>query len=207
MTTATDLLSIEDALDAVRLRQSNTVHVSRLEGYVTAISNAVDELVGPVVARTVTGERQPGGCSAVWLRRTPVLSVSSVKVWSAGVSTTLTAESLASAGDYLAELDPDDPTRLSGVLLRRSSWSSILWECGTVEVTYSAGRYANTAAVVGSRFHTAAALALKNVWQGEVDSTAVLNEYDQPVSAFPALILPRVVRDLLADQIQYRGLA
>ena len=207
MTTATDLLSIEDALDAVRLSQSNTVHVDRLEGYVTAISNAVDELVGPVVARTVTGERQPGGCSAVWLRRTPVLSVSTVKVWSGGVSTTLTAETLSAAGDYLAEQDPDDPTRLSGVLLRRSSWSSMLWECGTVEVTYSAGRYANTAAVAGTRFHTAAVQALKNMWQGDVDSTAVLNEYDQPVSAFPASALPRGVRDLLADQIQYRGLA
>ena len=206
MTTATDLLSIEDALDAVRLSQSNTVHVSRLEGYVTAISNAVDELVGPVVARTVTGERHPGGCSAVWLRRTPVLSVSSVKVWSGGVSTTLTAESLSSAGGYLAELDPDDPTRLSGVLLRRSSWSSILWECGTVEVTYGAGRYANTAAVVGTRFHTAAVLALKNMWQGMVDSVAVVNEYEGPSTAFPSVVLPKASRDLLWDQIQYRGL-
>ena len=54
-----------------------------------------------------------------------MLSVSTVKVWSGGVSTTLTAETLSAAGDYLAEQDPDDPTRLSGVLLRRSSWSSM----------------------------------------------------------------------------------
>ena len=36
---------------------------------------------------------------------------------------------------------------------------------------------------------------------------SALAEYEQPVAAFPSVILPRSVRDLLADQIQYRGLA
>jgi len=204
---ATDLLSLEDALAAVRLSASHTVHVARLQGYVSAVSAAVDELVGPVVVRTVTGEQHPGGCGYVRLRRTPISSVTTVKVWDAGISTTLTGETLSVAGGYLAEQDGDDPTLLSGTLRRRSSWTSILWEYGTVEVTYVAGRYASTAAVAGTRFHTAAVLALQNMWQGVADSVAVINEFEQPVSAFPAVVLPRAVRDLLWSDIQYRGLA
>ena len=173
----------------------------------TAVSLAIDELVGPVVRRTVTGEQHPGGCDRVRLRRTPISSVTTVKVWDAGISTTLTGETLSVAGGYLAEQDGDDPTLLSGTLRRRSSWSSIPWEHGTVEVTYGAGRYATTAAVRGSRFHTAAVLTLKSVWQGEADTVAVVNEYEQPVSAFPRVVIPQAAKDLLADQIQYRGLA
>ena len=191
----------------MRLSASNTIHAARLEGYVTAVSLAIDELVGPVVRRTVTGEQHPGGCGHVRLRRTPISSVTTVKVWDAGISTTLTGETLSVAGGYLAEQDGDDPTLLSGALLRRSSWSSILWEYGTVEVTYVAGRYATTSAVRGSRFHTAAVLTLKSMWQGETDTVAVVGEYEQPISAFPRVVIPQAAKDLLADQIQYRGLA
>ena len=207
MSAATDLLSLADAQAAVRLSASNTIHAARLEGYVTAVSLAIDELVGPVVRRTVTGEQHPGGCGHVRLRRTPISSVTAVKVWDAGISTTLTGETLSVAGGYLAEQDGDDPTLLSGTLRRRSSWSSIPWEHGTVEVTYVAGRYATTSAVRGSRFHTAAVLTLKSVWQGEADTVAVVNEYEQPISAFPRVVIPQAAKDLLADQIQYRGLA
>lgn len=203
---ATDLLSLDDALAAVRLSRSHTTHVPRLEGLVSAVSAAVDELVGPVVVRTVTGEQHPGGVTAVRLRRTPVSSVTTVKTWVLGAATTLTAESLSASGGYLAEPHVDYPSLLSGVLLRRSLWSSIVWEAGTVEVTYQAGRYTSTAAVVGTRFHTAAVLGLQNLWQGVADSVAVVNEFEQPVSAFPAVILPRAVRDLLWSDIQYRGL-
>lgn len=204
---ATDLLSLDDAIAAVRLSRSHTTHVARLEGLVSAVSAAVDELVGPVVVRTVTGEQHPGGCTAVRLRRTPVSSVTTVKTWVRGAATTLTAESLSASGGYLAEPHADYPSLLSGVLLRRSLWSSIVWEAGTVEVTYEAGRYDDTAAVVGTRFHTAAVLALQNLWQGVADSVAVVNEFEQPVSAFPAVILPRAVRDVLWSDTQYRGLA
>lgn len=206
MSAATDLLSLADAQAAVRLSASNTIHAARLEGYVTAVSLAIDELVGPVVRRTVTGEQHPGGCGHVRLRRTPISSVTTVKVWDAGISTTLTGETLSVKGGYLAEQDGDDPTLLSGVLLRRSSWSSIPWEYGTVEVTYVAGRYATTSAVRGSRFHTAAVLTLKSMWQGETDTVAVVNEYEQPVSAFPRVVIPQAAKDLLWDQVQYRGI-
>ena len=203
---ATDLLSLDDAKSAVRVGASHTLHADRLEAYVSAVSNAIDELVGPVVQRTITGERHEGGTSEIRLRRSPVSSITTVKVWQRGTSTTLTAESLSAAGGYLAEPDEDDPTLLCGELYRRSDWWSIPWECGTVEVTYVAGRYANTAAVAGTRFHTAAVLALQNLWQGMADSVAVVNEYEGPTTAFPSVVLPKASRDLLWDQIQYRGL-
>ena len=72
---------------------------------------------------------------------------------------------------------------------------------------YVAGRYATTSAVRGSRFHTAAVLTLKSVWQGEADTVAVVGEYEQPISAFPRVVIPQAAKDLLSDQIQYRGLA
>lgn len=206
MTAVTDLLSLADAQAAVRLSASNTIHAARLEGYVTAVSLAIDELVGPVVRRTITGERHEGGQCEIHLRRAPVYSVTTVKLWQQGVSTTLTAETLSAAGGYLAEPHPDDPTLLSGELERRSLWAPFMWECGTVEVTYVAGRFADTAAVRGSRFHTAAVLTLKSMWQGETDTVAVVGEYEQPISAFPRVAVPQAARDLLWDQVQYRGI-
>ena len=87
---ATDLLSLDDAKSAVGLALA-TLHADRLEAYVSAVSNAIDELVGPVVQRTITGERHEGGTSEIRLRRSPVSSITTVKVWQRGVSTTLTA--------------------------------------------------------------------------------------------------------------------
>lgn len=210
MTQATDVLTPEDAKSIVRRAPSEVVHTARLEAYVSAISQKLDELVGPIVRRTVTGEEIDGtGQCHLRVRRWPVHSFTTVLSYQQGVSTTLTAETVSVAGDYRAEKWADDPTLLSGRLLRRSSWSSQYWAYGnTFVVTYQAGRYATTAAVAGSRYWEAAALMLKSLWRAE-ETTAQLSDDDffEPVSTVPGFLVPRAVKEMLADQIQYAGVA
>lgn len=208
MTQPTDLLTIPDALKVVRRSASNTEHAARVEAYVSAISLRLDELVGPIVQRTITGEQHQGGCRTVRLRRRPVASISAVATWTAGASTAVTAESLNTEGGYLAEPWAEDPTFLSGVLTKRSGWSNSWWDTGsTVVVTYVAGRFEDTEAVKGSRFWQAAALTLKSLWRAEEATTVVVDEYDLPATAIPGFLIPTAARDLLADQIQFTGVA
>jgi hypothetical protein len=205
---ATDLLTLEDAISVVRRAASHTQHVGRLEAYVSAISQKIDELVGPVVQRTVTGE-QVDGCGGPWvhLRRRPVVSITSVTSYERGTPTVLTAETLVAAGGYVAEKWEDDPTLLSGRLWRRSNWLYDRWTPGsTVVVTYVAGRYATTAAVAGTRFWQAAALTLKSVWRAEESTTQVVDEYELAATAIPGFLIPNAARDLLADQLQHPNL-
>jgi hypothetical protein len=203
---STDLLTIEDALMIVRRSPSNTIHQPRLEQYVSAVSQRLDELVGPIVQRTITGEQIEVGCGSVRLRRWPVTSITSVTVWSQGVSEVLTAETLAASGGYRAERWADDQALLSGRLSRRSNWSDSPWSHGsTVVVTYVAGRYATTAAVKGTRYWQAAALTLKSVWRAEESTTQVIDEYELSATAIPGFMVPNTVKELLADQIQYTG--
>lgn len=210
MAQLTDILTLTDARSIIRKAPSNTQHVARLEALVSAISQRIDELVGPVVRRDVTGE-QLEVCragDAVRLRRRPVASVSTVKVWSSGVATTLTAETLMTAGGYLAEKDPDDPTLLSGRLLPRSNWGGSYWAGSTMEVTYTAGRFADTAAAAGSRYWHAAATTLKSMWRSE-ELTVQLddNDFYEPGAALPGFLIPNAAREFIADQIQYAGIA
>jgi hypothetical protein len=177
-----------------------------LEAYVSAISQKIDELVGPVVRRTVTGEQVNVGCGTwVHLRRRPVYSISSVTSYERGTATVLMAESLVAAGGYLAEVSDDDPTLLSGRLQRRTSFYGDRWSTygSRVVVTYVAGRYATTAAVAGSRYWQAAALTLKSVWRAEEATVTVEDDFYEPAGSVPGFLIPKAAVELLADQVQH----
>lgn len=205
----TDVMSLDDARSIVRMNPSDTYHHGRLAGYVTAISHRFDEVFGPVVKRTITGERVDGGCDVVLLRRRPVAEITSVTTYSAGVATVLTAESLVAVGDYYAEPDRDDPTLLSGRLFARSGWMDSWWPAGrqNVVVDYVAGRFENTAAVKDTVWYQAAALTLKSLWRGEEDTIAVVNDYEQPQTAIPTFAIPNVAVELLAGERRMWGIA
>lgn len=168
---------------------------------VTALSIKLDELVGPIIQRTAT-ERHDGGHQWIRLRHRPLSAITSVTEYSSGVATVLTAEDLATAGDYQAERDNEG--LLTGYLFRRSGFGDTLWAAGrqNIAVVATAGRYADTAAAAGSRFAEAARLTLKALWRAEMNGTQNLDEFDVPTASFPTSMIPQVARDLLVDQMQ-----
>lgn len=170
----------------------------------TAIARRLDRLCGAVVQRTVTGERHNGGSCEIWLRQGPASAFTSVVEWQGTNSTTLTAETLGTlpADAYLAEQHPTVPTLYSGRIWRRSNgwdWPFYVGH-GNVVVTYSAGRYATTAAV-DDRFKEAAAIMLRNFWRSIAPSAIQDGEFDIPISSFPRFAIPNAVRQLLRDEI------
>ena len=219
MAVASDVISYDRARQALSIGAVDESKRMLLEAAVTAVSQKLDDVCGPIVQRTltevidvprwehVTDLRISGG---------PVSSITSVKSYENGVESTLTAETLTVAGDYLAELQhrvrPDGTSQmLSGQLRRRSSFSDWWWTCGTrVQVVYVAGRYANTAAAAGSRFEQAAMVTLRSLWrtyQSQV-ATQLDGDYAAPFQAFPSFAVPAAALEMVAaDRVHVAGLA
>jgi len=119
-----------------------------IEGYVTAVSLRLDDLCGPIVQRAVTEvHADAGGCSTIVLREVPA-------------STTLTSiTDLRYYGQTPVAVDP-----LSLYVAPTGVISSRLGFYGPVTVTYTAGRFATTAAV-SPLFKTAARVFLQHLWR------------------------------------------
>lgn len=66
---------------------------AELVGFIAAAQDMVEGIVGPIVGRTIVGERHYDATGTVWLRVRPVLSVSAVSQYNRGILTrTLTTE-------------------------------------------------------------------------------------------------------------------
>lgn len=178
-----DILTDDEARDAVHLSQATPQLETKLALFVTGISRRIDELCGPVVQRTVV-ERHSGSHGHVVLRVTPVASITTVVEWdAAGTSTTLTAETDASkpADGYLLDSDYSHFARL----LRRSGGSGATFAYGdnNVVVTYTAGRYEDSDSV-DPMFKLAAMEILASQWQQAASSWSrspdLGDEFGQP---------------------------
>lgn len=199
---ATDVLTLGEAKLALGIAGSDESDDTDIEVYVTAVSDRLDVLVGPVVERTVSNELHDGGRVAVHLKYWPVASVTSASEFTNTTEQALAAEtnSTKTANDYL--LDGE-----RGVLRRRASNRDWRFPTGrrNVKVTYVAGRYDDTASVA-SRYKQAASLMLKHLWAREEGlGSAEFGPVLQPgVTAFgtPTFVVPRAVKELLADQLQ-----
>lgn len=205
MADALDILSLSEAQEAIHTSSTP----AGLEQMTTGISRVIDAACGPVVQRTVTAELHDGGCESVHLRRWPVASVTTVReIQSPGNIATVTAVAWGAAtSGYRALAWERDPALKSGRLVRTLSGLEADWPAGvqTVEVTYSAGRYANTAAV-DERFKEGAAAVLRRLWKRESGTwavaPAVFEQLDnEPTQGFYRAVRP-IVEELLADQVQ-----
>jgi hypothetical protein len=211
-----DVIAYDRARQALRIGVADASRRDELERAITAVSQHLDEMCGPIVQRTITEVIDTTGCEhRVSLSAGPVSSITSVTFYDDGVSEVLTAESLATAGGYLAELQqrirPDGTSQLlSGVLRKRGTFADETWDKGRVQVVYVAGRYANTAAVQGSRFELAALTTLE-AWAPLITGQRVAateGEYALPFNAYPRDSIPAAALNLVAaDRVHIVGIA
>jgi hypothetical protein len=202
MAAATDVLSLDDAKKVLSEGRFDTTREDIIARGVTGLSTALDEMFGPIVQRTITDELHDGGRLFVRLRHAPVSSITTLTEASGTTQTVLTAESFATAGDYLAQVDDDG--LLDGRILRRSAF----WHCNfaagrqNIKCTYVAGRFANTAAVE-SRYGEALAISLISWFRAYTDSVQVVSdEFQVPYRNFPTFAIPMAAKQLLADQLR-----
>lgn len=193
MSDTLDILTLEEAKRILAIGGLDSTRDEVLTMVITAASRRLDEGVGPVVRRSVTSETAKVYGSHIELSMGPVSAVSSV-----------TEDGTAlSASDWYAEPYRPDPTLLSGVIVRRTGDYPAGWQCGLgfVKVGYLAGRYASTTQVAAKYKH-ACGLILKNLWRSYESNVSGVDEYDVPHESFPGFAVPRVVKELLAEEWQ-----
>lgn len=167
-----DIVTLGEAKEAIK-GFSGTAYDAELQRWVTAVSERVDELYGPVVARPTT--ERLNGRSAILQLRYPVLSVTSVTEYAGTTGTTLVAENFpggVTANDYYL-----DTSRWR--LTRRSSGADSTFGAPVV-VVYEAGRYADTASV-GQRWKTAVLDVLRRRWARESPAWARSSQFPDAV--------------------------
>lgn len=200
-----DVLTLAEAKAAVQIATTDTSQDTALAGYVAAVSQRLDRLVGPVVQRNVTDERLDGGHPTVWVRYWPVSSFTTVTEHRSGVATVLTVETATVLPDaaYLAPASAQQPGLRSGQLIRRAGGRTRQFAPGAenIVVSYLAGRFANTS-TVDELFKAAARIMLQNLWRAEQQSVSRDGDYDVPAQSFPAFAVPKAALEVLSDHLQ-----
>lgn len=194
-----DVITLAEGRAAINMHASDTSQDTEIAAYITAVSQRLDQVVGPVVVRTVTAETHDGIGSTIQLHHYPVSTITTVTEYVGATGTVLTAETVGAAttaNDYALDAR-------YGILTRRSGAADTYFSLGRsrVVVTYVAGRFATTAAV-SPLFKTAATVMLAHIWRREQSS--------DPMTAYQrshGIAIPRVVRDLLGDEWRLPAMA
>lgn len=212
MADALDVISLAEAKLALNMSADNADHEAELASFVTAVSRRFDELIGPVVTRSVT-EYHDGGYGVVYPRQTPVSSITSVTEWDGTTSTTLTADAFgvaANADGYL--LEQSGSYAHDAKLVRLSSGSLTSFTSGrrSVQLIYVAGRAANTAAV-DARIKQTAAMVLQRLWKPHAGAWAqspdFLENFDANDGAGSFKPFDRIIEGMLADELKPPAIA
>lgn len=204
---ATDLITLTEAkqeIGAVGVEVDDLL----LAWYVSAISEMIDAKCGPVVRRTYTAEvYDTPGTETLRLRHYPVASITSITEYTVeGVATVLTADTPAAKhtnGYWFSSA----PKWAREVQRRSSGYAYTFPPYGQVEVTYVAGRVANTAAVPYI-FRHAARLCLSTHWSIQQGSGSLT--FGAPDGGFGTpipIVMPRAVEGMLAAEMLPPGVA
>lgn len=189
----TDLLTTDEATEAISMVGSGAQHAAQIALWVSAISERVDARCGPVVIREIEDETIFPQGGLLFPLYQPVVAISEITEYVSGVAGVLTAESVSASGDYLMR---------SGLIERRSGFSPILWR-GPAVVTYTAGRFEDTESV-GAKWKTAAGAALRRLWAREAPMWArgggfLAGEETGGIGFFR--VIDPVVDEWLADEL------
>jgi hypothetical protein len=196
-----DILSLDEAKQALSQDSLYSENDTLLSGYISSVSRRLDQVCGPIVQRTVTGELYDGRGHTIWLRQRPLASVTQVIEYDKAVAETLTEDtnSVSPADGFRVDLKSGTITRMiSGVPYKFVSGIQ------NIRVTYIAGRYTDTANV-DPLFKIAAQAFLAHVWKTNQGMGTQTFSYD---GATPTVTyaLPNRVKDLLGDEIQTPGI-
>lgn len=171
------LLSLADA--KAQLNMSKTVSDEELRLFLEAVTDTIEQIVGPVVRRTTSETRTVCG-RALALDSVPVISLTSV--------TAVTSDSPAVA---VADLAVDKDTGI----VRRSDGGWL--GSGVYDITYTVGR-----AEVPASIALAARLLTQHMWATQRGATAVSglggDEASPPSPGYGLDVVPNRVRTLLA---------
>lgn len=172
-----------------------------LAAYVTSVSRLLDRACGPIVQRTITGERHSGGAPFILLDQYPVASVTTVTEYASTAGTALVEEELGTAPANGFVLDGSKLIRRSG---KRDGW----WAAGrsNIVVTYVAGRYADTLSV-DERFRRAALITLANLWRREQGMGTVMFGADGAPILGATYALPNAAKAFIQDDLRPSGWA
>lgn len=192
-----DILTLDEAYRAIN-NTSASGHDEQLAQWITGVSRRIDDICGPVVQRTITGELHNGGGPRIFLDHSPAASVTSITEYVSTTGTSLTVETNASkpSDSFLLET-------VGGVswVWRRASGTGARFASGlrNVEVTYVAGRYTDTASV-DAKFKAAVAGILRRLWQRDAGAWARGSDpFDQSTPAFFDAF-KQSVHEYLADE-------
>jgi hypothetical protein len=168
------ILSLADAKK--HLNKTTTTDDDEIRGWVESITTGIEGLCGPVIVRTVTERHEGRRVPVICLRKTPILSVTSVVAILTG-GTTYT----------VADLDVDTET---GLVQRKDGGTFT----GPLRVTYSAGRR-----IVPANISSAARIILQHLWrtqQGASRPSRGTQDYDvsEPIPGFGYAIPNRALQ-------------
>lgn len=199
-----DWVTLDEGKRALDVKSTITTSDDVISMAISALSQRLDNGVGPAVVRTVSDEVYNGGWRSIELRRGPVASISSVIEYQNGAAVTLTSVTpgVGVLNSFYAEpyLAQPELGLLSGMLYRRDNFGGSPFWCGAgnVVVTYTAGRYTSTSSVE-PRFKEAAKVSLKNWYRMYQQGIRSVGEMDVPAENFPRFAIPNAARMMLHD--------
>jgi hypothetical protein len=175
------LISLYEAKDLLRLRGNSTSDDDRLQDFIEAASAVAEFYAGSLVPQTYT-EVHDGGDAAIYLRHTPVQSVTSLTEYIGSITYTLTNQPLGHSVDAWG-YTLDDPQ--SGRVVRRSA-SGMVWRfvpgVGNVNVTYTAG-----VATVPNAVLTAVEFIVQHLWTTQRGAMPMNPGADDSTSMVPGV--------------------
>lgn len=128
------IFGLADAKDSLRSVSGSIVNDDKLRDYIGAVTAVIEALYGIVIQRTITEQRR-GGTDTISLSYRPVVSITTVTEYIAGVSYPLTqASTPALSSTYGFTFDPQ-----KGSITRRNSSGLRLVFMDEVWITYVAG--------------------------------------------------------------------
>lgn len=193
----TDLLSADEAREYLGRGIADATKQPVLAHAITMASGVLEQRIGPVLYGTITAEAHDGSGNVLYTKYRPVVQVTQIVEYDGITAGTLTAESNTAKPDssYFVDLT-------AGRIIRRNAGADAIWAAGrgNVLIDYVAGHASGT--IVPERYKFATGMILKANWRAFENAVTTLGEYDVPQASFPSFSVPKMVREMLADEWQ-----
>jgi hypothetical protein len=205
MSGLTQIVSLAEAEAELNMTATPADGGTKLQGFIDAASVVIEDIVGPVIARTTT-EIRDGGDVSIFLWHAPVISVTTI-VETIGITTyTLTNQPVGAAVDNYG-FSIDDPR--VGRITRRSAGSSafpFFKNTGNVSITYVYGRtsLAITDGFDGPNIRLATLKLIRHMWAQEQGNRPTFGDpAAEPMTKTPSgFLVPNSVKELCQPSLR-----